>query len=103
MTNRFYANKLQLQRNREQRRHHHANSIISYDDQLAKQIELERTITQLQNEVKVATNKLWGAVRRAKRLFFDGIIAKTHSSRIWDQVKWTKLRCLATDKGLTDQ
>ena len=102
MTNRFHANKLQLQRNRERCRHHHANSVTSYDDLLAEQLGLEKTITHLQTEVKVATNKLRGAVRRAKRLFFDGIIAKTHSSRIWDQVEWTRPRRLATDKGLTD-
>ena len=102
MTNRFHANKLQLQRNHERRRHHHANSAVSYDALLDEQIGLEKTITHLQTEVKVATNKLRGAVRRAKRLFFDGIIASTHSSRIWDQVEWTKPRRLATDKGLTD-
>ena len=87
MTNRFHANKLQLQRNRERRRHHHANSIVSYDDLLAEQLGLKKTITHLQTEVKVATNKLRGAVRRVKHLFFNGIIAKTHSSRIWDQVE----------------
>ena len=102
-TNRFYANKLQLQRNREQHRHHHANSIVSYNDLLAEQLDLEKTITHLQTEVKSVTNKLRGAVRRAKHLFFDRIIVKTHSSCIWDQVEWTKLRHLATDKGLTNQ
>ena len=102
MTNCFHANKLQLQRNQERRRHHYANSVVSYDDLLTEKLGLEKTITHLQHEVKVATNKLWGAVRRAKCLFFDGIIVKTHSSRIWDQVEWTKPRRLATDKGLTD-
>ena len=84
MTNRFYANKLQLQRNREWRRHYHANSIISYDNLLTEQLGLEKTIIHLQTEVKITTNKLWGAVRRAKCLFFDRIIVKTHSSHIWD-------------------
>ncbi|KAI0696355.1 hypothetical protein BC835DRAFT_1272032, partial [Cytidiella melzeri] len=33
-----------------------------------------------------ATSRMKGAVRRAKRTFFDGVIAKTNKSRIWDLV-----------------
>ena len=62
MMNRFHANKLQLQRNREQHRRHHANSRVSYNDLFAEQISLEKTITYLQTEVKDVTNKLWRAV-----------------------------------------
>ncbi|OCH83662.1 hypothetical protein OBBRIDRAFT_523871, partial [Obba rivulosa] len=42
--------------------------------------------------VKHALRELRSAVRTAKRTFFDGVIERTHSSRIWDLVQWTRPR-----------
>lgn len=43
--------------------------------------------------IKKAGRWLKGAVRRAQRAFFDGILQKTQSNgKIWDLVRWTKQR-----------
>ncbi|EMD32783.1 hypothetical protein CERSUDRAFT_58099, partial [Gelatoporia subvermispora B] len=49
-----------------------------------------------------ALRELRGAVRAAKRAFFDGIIERTHPSRIWDLVQWTKPRPDAAFATLRD-
>ena len=56
----------------------------------------------LNSYVRIQGRRLKGAAARAHREFFDQILYKTHSFRIWDMVEWTKPRRQPTDKGLTD-
>ncbi|KIP02159.1 hypothetical protein PHLGIDRAFT_79540, partial [Phlebiopsis gigantea 11061_1 CR5-6] len=66
-------------------------------------VRLTREITTLSVRVDRAEKRMKGAVRRAKRQFFDDVMERTHPSRIWDLVGWTKPRRLATTTGLVDQ
>ena len=56
----------------------------------------------LNSYVRLQGKCLRGAAARARREFFDNILYKTHSSHIWNAVKWTKPRRQPTDKGLMD-
>ncbi|KIP01610.1 hypothetical protein PHLGIDRAFT_38563, partial [Phlebiopsis gigantea 11061_1 CR5-6] len=66
-------------------------------------IRLTRLIAGLSGQIDRSARRLKGAVRRAKRQFFDAIMEKTHPSRIWDLVAWTRPRRLATTTGLVDR
>lgn len=73
-------------------------------------LEWHREVVRLTKRIAVADARLdrllkrmKGAVRRAKRQFFDSIMEKTHPSRIWDMVGWTRLRKMAATTGLVDQ
>jgi ribonuclease HI len=68
-----------------------------------------REVTRLTQEVAAITahidragRRLKGAVRRAKRVFFDETIARTQPSRVWDLVDWTRPRKATASTGLTD-
>ena len=56
----------------------------------------------LHSYVRLQGKRLRGAAARARREFFDNILYKTHLSRIWDTVEWTKPCRQPTDKGLTN-
>ncbi|KAI0091926.1 hypothetical protein BDY19DRAFT_871603, partial [Irpex rosettiformis] len=64
--------------------------------------ELSIQLAHIAHHIDKATRRLKGAVRRAKREFFDNIIKKTHTKRIWDLVQWTKPRKMNTSTGLVD-
>ncbi|KAI0685244.1 hypothetical protein BC835DRAFT_1249091, partial [Cytidiella melzeri] len=66
-------------------------------------VRVTRAIADVTSQIDRATKQMKGAVRRAKRTFFDGVIAKTHKARIWDLVEWTKPRKMATSTGLMDR
>ncbi|KAI0767934.1 hypothetical protein BC629DRAFT_1251154, partial [Irpex lacteus] len=65
-------------------------------------MRLTREIAACSMHIDRANKRLKGAVRRAKRNFFDEVIAKTHASRVWDLVEWTKPRRIPTTTGLVD-
>lgn len=66
-------------------------------------IRLTVEIASVTLHIDQANKRLRGAIRRAKRDFFDEAIAKVHSSRIWDLVEWTKPRKLSATTGLVDR
>ncbi|KIP08670.1 hypothetical protein PHLGIDRAFT_68997, partial [Phlebiopsis gigantea 11061_1 CR5-6] len=66
-------------------------------------VRLTGAIAALSARIERAEKRMKGAVRRAKRQFFDDIMEKTHPSRIWDLVGWTKPRRLTTTTGLVDR
>ena len=47
--------------------------------------------------VRQSIKQLNAAVRVAKRTYYENVMAKTHSQRIWDLVDWTKPR---KDQGM---
>ncbi|KAI0697699.1 hypothetical protein BC835DRAFT_1413551 [Cytidiella melzeri] len=61
-----------------------------------------KEIVSVTSQIDHATGRMKGTVRRAKRTFFDGVIAKTNKSRIWDLVEWTKPRRMSSTTGLVD-
>ncbi|KAI0688237.1 hypothetical protein BC835DRAFT_1229842, partial [Cytidiella melzeri] len=65
-------------------------------------VRVTRDIAAISGQIDRATRSMKGAVRRAKRSFFDQAIAKTNNARIWDLVEWTKPRKMTTTTGLVD-
>lgn len=71
-------------------------------ERMANIRESTKTMAEIAKGVEEAQKRFKGAVRRAKRCFFDTIIQKTHPARIWDLVEWTKPRKTNATSGLED-
>ncbi|KAI0783904.1 hypothetical protein BC629DRAFT_1582498 [Irpex lacteus] len=80
-------------------REHDHNSNLSRQQMIMR---LTVEIASITLHIDRANKRLKGAIRRAKRDFFDEAIAKVHPSRIWDLVEWTKPRKLSATTGLVD-
>ncbi|GJE94756.1 hypothetical protein PsYK624_109280 [Phanerochaete sordida] len=66
-------------------------------------VHITRELADIAARVDRATRRLKGAVRWAKRQYFDGVMEKTHPSRVWDLVGWTKPRKMNATTGLVDR
>lgn len=64
---------------------------------------ITRDIHRLDAAIRRASKQLQGAARRARQKFFDTVMRKTHPSRIWDFVEWTKPRRNDVTTGIVGQ
>ncbi|KAJ3550436.1 hypothetical protein NM688_g5079 [Phlebia brevispora] len=64
----------------------------AHDTLRTAQRAIPRGHPQRQEELSILKNTLRRAIKKAKRDYYERVMAETHSQRIWDLVEWTRPR-----------